>query len=375
MAGTFTLLAKRIFFIIHVATAIVFLLASLAPYLHPQKWWFISLMGLGFAVVFVLLVFFIFFWLIFNPRYILISIVPLLIGWKSVLVFFAFNAPTQFRYAKTADTIRVVSWNVARFTEWKRNNNKGSQTRLKMMSLLKDQNADILCLQEFYHSSDPVYYDNLNHVMEELGYPYYCYAWDEDGGNQWVGQAIFSRHPILDSGLVRYPRPGVPETLLFADVKVASDTIRFYTTHLQSVQFRKKDFEAVEEIKNREDSLLENSRNIFSKLKRGVVFRARQADIVKELVGNSPYPYIFTGDFNDVPNSYAYFTIRDRMQDAFLAQGFGIGQTYSGLVPTLRIDYIFATPEFQVQQFNRIVKNYSDHYLLVADLKLQKETP
>jgi endonuclease/exonuclease/phosphatase family metal-dependent hydrolase len=138
------------------------------------------------------------------------------------------------------------------------------------------------------------------------------------------------------------------------------------------VQFRKDDFQNVEEIKSRDDSLIENSRNIFAKLKRGIVFRARQANIVRDLLGNAPYPYVFTGDFNDVPNSYAYFTIRNGMQDAFLEKGFGIGRTYSALAPTLRIDYILATQDFNVQQFNRHVKEYSDHYLLVADLQLKK---
>lgn len=372
MPRTYRWFTERIFLFLNIVVAVVFLLASLIPFLNPKDWWFISLLGFGFAPLFFALVLFTLLWLIFKPRYVFISIVPLLIGWQSVVVLLAFNAPGQFNYQKPRDAIRVASWNVARFTEWKRNNNKGSQTRLKMLELLKEQNADVLCLQEFFHSTDTAYYDNLTKVMNDLGYPYYHFAWDNTGSEKFIGQAIFSRHPILDSGLVRYPRPGQPESLLYADIKVNTDTVRFYTTHLQSVQFRKKDFQDVEEIKSRDDSLIENSRNIFAKLKRGIIFRARQAGIVRELLGDAPYPYVFTGDFNDVPNSYAYFTIRQNLQDAFLEKGFGIGRTYTSLSPTLRIDYILATKDFRVQQFNRLVKDYSDHYLLVADLKLRK---
>ena len=54
-----------------------------------------------------------------------------------------------------------------------------------------------------------------------------------------------------------------------------------------------------------------------------------------------------------------------------MKKGFGIGRTYSYLSPTLRIDYILATNDFEVQQFNREVKKYSDHYMLVADVKLK----
>jgi endonuclease/exonuclease/phosphatase family metal-dependent hydrolase len=55
-----------------------------------------------------------------------------------------------------------------------------------------------------------------------------------------------------------------------------------------------------------------------------------------------------------------------------LKKGFGMGRTFSGLSPTLRIDYIFADNHFKIKQFNRIVKNLSDHYMLVADVQLKK---
>jgi endonuclease/exonuclease/phosphatase family metal-dependent hydrolase len=73
-----------------------------------------------------------------------------------------------------------------------------------------------------------------------------------------------------------------------------------------------------------------------------------------------------------VPNSYTYFTISRKLQDAFLKRGFGIGRTFSGLSPTLRIDHILATKEFEVLQFNRLVKPLSDHYMIVADLRLKQ---
>jgi endonuclease/exonuclease/phosphatase family metal-dependent hydrolase len=372
MPGKYKKVFLRTFLFFHILTALGFLGACAAPLLNPGKWWFISLLGLGFALLLGLLILFLLFWVIVKPRYILISLIPLLIGVKSITAMFAFHAPDDFNYGKQKSVLRVASWNVARFIEWKRNNNKGSQKRIKMFELLKAQNADVLCLQEFFHSTDSVYYDNLRVVMKQLGYPYYYFSWDDDGWLQWNGQAIFSRYPIIDSGLVRYPKPGQTESLIHADIKWNNDTIRVYTTHLQSVQFKQQDYESINEIKNREDSILENSRNIFSKLKRAVIFRSRQADIVAEITGNSPYPFILTGDFNDVPNSYTYFTIRKNLQDAFLKNGFGIGRTYSTLAPTLRIDYILATREFTIPQFNRIVKDYSDHYLLVADLRLKK---
>jgi endonuclease/exonuclease/phosphatase family metal-dependent hydrolase len=87
------------------------------------------------------------------------------------------------------------------------------------------------------------------------------------------------------------------------------------------------------------------------------------------MINQSPYPVILCADFNDVPNSYTYFTVRGNLQDAFLLKGSGIGRTFTAISPTLRIDYILASNELSILQFNRVTKKYSDHYMLVADLE------
>lgn len=333
-------------------------------------------MGLGFAFIVVTLLAFILFWLVFKPRFLLLSLLPLLIGYKSIATFFAFNTTQKFNYQKDAGTIRIAHWNVARFVEWRRNNNKGSQTRLKMMDQIKEQNADVLCFQEFFTSTDTTYYNNLRYVMNELGYPYYCYAWSNDGYLQWFGNAIFSRLPIVDSGKVYFPHSKFPETLMHADIVHNKDTFRVYTTHLQSLAFKKEDFDNIEEIKEGQKNSLQNTKGIFGKVRRAMAVRREQAGLVKEMLADDPYPTILTGDFNDVPNSYAYATVKgDKMKDLFLEKGFGIGRTFSGISPTLRIDYILATKDFEVTQFNRIVRLLSDHYMLVADVKLKSRTP
>ncbi len=347
-----------------------FLLACLAPYLNPQQWWFISLSGLAFPFLLLILIFFFIWWLFLKRKYMLISALALLLGAKSISVFWAFN-PSGFTEAREPGLIRIATWNVARFIEMKRNNNKGSQTRLAMMEQIREQNADILCFQEFFHSTNPEWYANLDHITKELGYPYYFFSHDNDGTNHYTGTVIFSRFPIVDSGMIRFPRPSLPEALVHIDIKTGNRIVRIYSTHLQSLQFKKSDYETIAKIKEAEDGMVSNSRTIFSKLKRGVVNRRLQADMTRQLMNDSPYPILFCGDLNDIPNSYTYFTIRAGMQDAFLEKGFGIGRTFSALSPTLRIDYIFADKSFRVKQFKRVVNDYSDHYMLVADIELK----
>jgi endonuclease/exonuclease/phosphatase family metal-dependent hydrolase len=368
--------SKRFFIIVNVITALVFLLSCLVPYLNPSRWWFIAFLGLGFPIVLLLVIAFAVFWLILKPKFALIPVVTLLLGYKSISVFFAFHKqPPAFITAKDSNTLRIATWNVARFIELKKNKNKGSQTRMKMMEQIKEQNADVLCLQEFFHSDDNAYYPNLYYIRDKLNYPYYYFSFGNDGYRHYIGTVIFSRFPIIDSGMVEFPKPSLPDAVLHIDIKFNDDTVRIYSTHLQSVQFRKTDYENIDGIKKADDSLLRRSKTILSKLKRGFTNRGMQARIVKQRLDESLFPKLMCGDFNDVPNSYAYFTIRGNMQDAFLKKGYGIGRTFSSLSPTLRIDYILADNTFKILQFKRIIKDYSDHYMLVADIQLKQTKP
>ena len=101
--------------------------------------------------------------------------------------------------------------------------------------------------------------------------------------------------------------------------------------------------------------------------------RYYQSKFAGEKITQSPYPSIVCGDFNDVPNSGTYFNMKGNLQDAFLKKGFGIGRTFSTLSPTLRIDYIFADQHFRINQFTRVAKNLSDHFMIMADVELNRK--
>ncbi|MGA1379736.1 MAG: endonuclease/exonuclease/phosphatase family protein [Chitinophagaceae bacterium] len=370
MASRLRLFTKRFFIYANWLVVLLFLLSCLIPLLHPQQWWWVSMMGLSFPILLFLVVCFFFGWLILLKfNLIFISLVALGLGYKSIAVFIGFNAPLTFTANSGGPSIRVVSWNVARFIELARNNNKGSTIRKKMLSLLKEQRADVLCLQEFYTSENPAFYDNIHAIQQTLGFRYYYFPFDKDGDRNYYSSIIFSKFPIVDSSFLRYPRPSQPEALVQADIKVGPDTIRFFTTHLQSQRFDKIDYWRMQKIKSSEDSLVYHSIPLVAKLKRGIVIRSMQADIIDQVRNNSPYPVVVTGDLNDVPNSYTYFKVRGTLKDAFLEKGYGIGRTFRSLSPTLRIDYIFTDPHFSVVQFKREKKDYSDHYMIVADIK------
>jgi len=108
-------------------------------------------------------------------------------------------------------------------------------------------------------------------------------------------------------------------------------------------------------------------------MKNAFQLRATQAEIISTQIHSNNYPFIITGDFNDVPSSYTYRKITKGLKDAFLEKGFGIGVTYMGLSPTLRIDYILTNSNWDVKAFEQVDENLSDHHMIMADLLLKKQ--
>jgi endonuclease/exonuclease/phosphatase family metal-dependent hydrolase len=300
----------------------------------------------------------------------------MIIGWKNIHSLFAFHIGASFKNEKPVDALRVLTWNVRGWDEFITPKPNASGHWEKMTEFLRLQNADVMCFQEFFESHNPKELpDNIAYIQKELNYPYYFFSHDYHryDGILETGVIIFSRYPIINTLQQKFEKAAsmrTTESLIAADIDVNGKTIRVFTTHLQSVLFRNKDFRNIEIIKNADDSIFQASKSIIKKLKRAYGFRATQADMVRQVMDTSNHLNIVCGDFNDVPNSYSYFHIRGNLQDAFIQKGFGIGRSYVNLSPTLRIDYIFASPEFEVLQCKNFKLPYSDHHPVIADFKL-----
>ena len=374
-------ISRRIFIISNGVAVLLFLLACANAFLHPGKWWFISLLGLVFPLLLLIVAGFFLFGLCFRScrPWSLMSLTALLIGWPNIHAFFAFHAGHDFVAEKAPHTLRVLTWNVRSWDEFITKKPGASGHRSKMLAFIEQQQADVLCLQEFFEShNQAVLAANIPYIRDQLHYPYYFFSRDHRryDGMYEAGVIIFSRYPITDSLFLQYTKAdgiGPSESLIAADIDVDSHPIRVFTTHLQSVLFRNKDFHDLEIIKNVDDSILQASRSIVKKLRIAYRSRGDQAKEVREELDKSPYPAFICGDFNDVPNSYTYFTIRDGWKDAFIQKGFGIGRTYVHLSPTLRIDYILADPRLPVLQCKKFSLPWSDHSPVLADLEYGPE--
>ena len=375
MIRTFT---RRLYMILNGLAVLLFLLACANAFLHPGRWWVISLLGLFFPLLLLVVVCFCIAGLFvrsFRP-WSLVSLVALLIGWSNIHSFLALHPGNHFSPEKKPGSLRILTWNVRSFDDFAAKKRPIARHRPKMLDFIGSQNADVLCFQEFYepltrHGLE----SNIDYIRGQLHYPYYFFSRDyTKPGLYEAGVAIFSRYPIIDSLKQEYARPygfHTTESLISADILAGDDTVRIFTTHLQSVLFSSKEFHDIEIIKNVEDSIVDASRSIAIKLRDAFRHRGDQAGKVRAQLDHCPYPGVICGDFNDVPNSYTYFTIRGGWQDAFLQKGFGIGRTYVNISPTLRIDYILADRRFNTLQCRKFPLPWSDHNPVVADLQLQ----
>ncbi|MEI9956962.1 MAG: endonuclease/exonuclease/phosphatase family protein [Ferruginibacter sp.] len=362
---------RFLFIAANIITVVFLLLACLVPFLNAGKHTFIALLGLVFPLLFLMVLCFFIYWLIRRSKWALLSVVALLLSWQQVWVVFNWGFSKTFNVDKSPSTLRVFTWNLSAWGVTAKGKNKNNTA--SMVDLIKSTNADVLCLEEFLYYNDEQYQDTIIPALKAMGYQYVYFAKKEYTGTFFkelhlTGTEIMSKYPIINTATFIYNEEAVTEPLIYADIKVNDKTIRVFTTHLESVRFGDDDYEALHNFKNPVKINIRETRNAGGKLKRAYRKRALQAEFLHDKIIESPYPVIVCGDFNDVPSSFTYFTVKGNLQDAFLKKGAGFGRTFRFISPTLRIDYILADKKFDVTQYHVFddVK-YSDHYPVVAD--------
>ena len=245
-----------------------------------------------------------------------------------------------------------------------------------MLGLINNYNPDVACFQEMVASDkNPQAINNIEGFMKELKMPYYYYSYnskiDFDADHRF-GIIILSKFPLVNKMTVSYSPNDYNSIFQYADLVKGADTFRLYNLHLQSMKFSDNDRRYLQDPEIDDESNFKESKSILSKLKQGFLKRQVQSDRIKKEMNQSPYPVIVCGDFNDVPNSYAYKTIGKGLKNAFAEKGAGMGRTYSHMSPTLRIDNIFTDDRFLIEQYVRVNRKISDHYPVIADLYFNK---
>ncbi len=348
-------------------------LSYLSMFVSPEYFWMLAFMGLGYPILLIVNILFVIYWLIVRRKTALFSLVIILVGWGKIGDVYQISSNNNYENISKDTLLKVMSYNVRLFDLYNWTENKN--TRNNILELIRNQHSDIICFQEFFHEDTGIFntLDTLKEIQEAKNV-HIDYSAHVKNVNHW-GIATFTKFPIVDKGLIHF-KDSSDNISIFTDVLFHKDTIRIYNLHLESIRFRRADYEALKEITGKEDETnLDGPQRIISRMRRAYIRRARQTNVIREHIEASPHPVIVCGDFNDTPTSYAYHQIAKNLDDSYREKGNGIGSTYVGMIPFLRIDYVLYDPiYFEALDFKIIKKRYSDHYPVVSTLKLNAAT-
>nr|WP_230688352.1 endonuclease/exonuclease/phosphatase family protein [Hymenobacter jeongseonensis] len=288
---------------------------------------------------------------------------------------------SSFLVPASKANVSLLSANVRIFNVYSQLRDPDNTSSKGFIRWLAESPADVLCLQEYYNEPRGSRYDKElfrtdDHLGRGSGRHSFVSVTLTNGIGAEFGLAIFSRFVIVRRGTIAFGRL-TQNHAMWADLarpaartgRARPDTIRVYNLHLQSMSMAETDIVKATESRA---GLRQKAPNLLRRFRNGAVARAAQIDTVLAHMGRSPYPVLLAGDLNDLPYSYAYDQLADRMQNAWATAGTGIGATYNGKLPGLRIDQQFAGPKWEVLgcRVHREIK-WSDHFPIEALYQLR----
>jgi hypothetical protein len=317
----------RILFFVNSVILLLLLISYLAPKIHPDFFWHISLLGILFPFLLILNTLFAVYWVISWRKYFWANIVIIVLGLpyidntianqKNTLDKKEFSQLQKNKKHQFDQLINLMSFNVRLFNQ--NENIDDDKIENKIVEMIKEKKPNVLCLQEF----------NLTESTKEL-FDAFNYKKNNDNKLQ-----IFTNYRVIKSGYIKSKN-----ICIYKDI-VLNDTIRVYNIHLQS--------------------------NWVKTMKSSYQNRVSEALKIKKHINKSPYPVIVCGDFNDTPLSYTYSTLKKGLADSFQESGIGIGNSYVS-IPTLRIDYILHSQKYESYNYKKLKYKFSDHYPISCDI-------
>jgi endonuclease/exonuclease/phosphatase family metal-dependent hydrolase len=273
-------------------------------------------------------------------------LIALLIGMLFLKITVHFNIAKEVTLNKKFD---ILSFNAESFKMDSHNIGLSSE----MIDWILNDSSSIKCIQE-YHSHNQSPKLNLSNKIINNGYDLYLFDSDPNDDVD-DGLAIFSRYPIINKGSILL-NENSGNNCIYTDLKIEEDTIRIYNVHLYSMGIP---LNAYKDPDNYESKL----QSLIRKLKRGAINRSNEIDQLIRHTAECPYPFLICGDFNDIPYSHNYLTLRNHFTNAFEEAGHGFGFSFNHKLFFLRIDHQFIGEGIRplFYQVDRSMKE-SDHF-------------
>lgn len=341
-------IVRSLLFTVNIGFALLLLVSYLSPYISPVANKYIPILGLIYPALFTINLAFFIFWVFSKWTYSLLSLCALLIGFSATQRLITFHSP---KVIKSKNLIQLSSYNVAGGTKMPK-----AQYDNFYSSITKDFGSSIIFLQE---SNNKI----ISVLKKKLGDKNVVSIQDKKA-------CIISSHPVLKTGTLDFHDRF--NTCVWADISFNGQKIRLYSVHLQSNNVTSLAENVREDGEISEKETWGQVAKMMRRYNKSTKKRLEQVNTLLENASSIDYPVIIGGDFNDVPQSYVYAQMSKKFTDAFMKRGNGMGTSFNGAIPSLRIDYLFVSDQFKVLDFKTRKESYSDHYPISAEILLKE---
>ena len=336
--------------------ALSLVVSYLSVFVNPTKMWVPMFFGLYYIPI------------------LLVNLVMLLVGlWRrriSLLIPLVALLPSIFvinQFAKVGneekvyegDRVKVLTYNLGRYEAASRNLSK-QQTISGIRTFILEQDADIVCLQEFKAADAAL----LSKMLPD--YPFRAYYFFK--GKDYFGNVTLSKYQIVESEAIKFKKS--TNLCLESDIKIGKRILSIYNCHLES---NAVSFTALIKRLGDDSFFSDDLMGLHEKVKDATLRRAAQVDSLLRREASESTPSIVCGDLNDTPLSYTYHSLSRRKSDSFVEAGKGLSSTYSKFWPLLRVDYILLPKEYNVSRHEITRIPYSDHYPVTAEIYFEDE--
>ncbi len=342
-------------------------LSAVAGYTDPRKHIIIAFLGLAYPYLLLSNLLFLACWILRKKWLMsLLTIAAIAVGYKALKATWAFNGD-EGNQLKDAKAIRMMTYNVHSFKLYGENNTPSIKE--KMLQVVKDQNPDIICFQEFYTRYKGAF-DTVDSLKALLNTKYYYFVPTSKNNYEASGLAIFSKYPIKNTGKITFDSSVNGNMSIYADLEIQDKLLRIYNVHLQSISCEIQDYDYLDKVKEM-NTELQPPKRILKMLRGAFLKRSGQVDIMKKEMATCTSPFLIAGDFNDTPASYAVTQITKGLNNAFIEKGSGWGKTYNGKFPNFQIDYISTSKNIEILNYHITKAQLSDHFPVRSDIRFK----
>lgn len=331
----------------------VFVGAYAAYYVRPGALWWFQVLALGLPALTVLLVPLAIGSFVLKHR--MLGAVQVLL----LLLFLLRHAPFGLMNgevsAEGATPVRILTYNTHGGVGYVGGGDAG------VVKLVQETDPDVVCLQEFGAESARARPGTASRELDGLGYRHIA---PSPEGRRETRRPILTRLPIEETALL--PLSGGAESYATrAVVQGENGPFSIYNVHLVGFS-SDRPWRGPSSILDPRDwlSFFRNSGGAY-------ILRAEEASALREHLDVEELPHVVCGDFNTTSNQWAYHHVTDNLQDTFELAGEGWGKTYHARLPVVRIDYVFASQDWNVITSDVLTTGASDHRAVLAELELQ----